>query len=87
MKYNPSKSGPGPCTTAAISVYTEKHNMDVIGFRLIEMVKQDINYKTNAEAWKTRYQAFSKKFKKTLYWNGGKPSVQCKVETSGIRII
>lgn len=42
MFYNASKSGPGPDTVAVICVYTEEHNMDAVGFKLIEMVQQDI---------------------------------------------
>lgn len=43
-RYDPTKHGPGPRTTAKISVYTEKSDMDEIGFKI---AKQDIVYKTN----------------------------------------
>ena len=37
--YNPTMSGPGPSTTGVIYVYTEEHNMDTIGFKLLEIVQ------------------------------------------------
>lgn len=41
MKYNPTEEGPGPSTTTIISVYTEEHNIDDIGFKLVELVKHE----------------------------------------------
>ena len=79
MIYDPTKGGPGPCTSAVICVYTEEHNMDAIGFKLIEIVQQDIKYKTNSDSWAGRYvhRGFKKVTIKTIFWNNGKPSFVC----------
>ena len=50
MKYNPTMSGSGPSTTGVICVYTEEHDMDTIGFKLIEIVQQNIKYKTESDS-------------------------------------
>ena len=50
MKYNPTMPGSGPSTTGVICVYIEEHNMDTIGFKLIEIVQQDIKYKTESDS-------------------------------------
>ena len=55
MRYDPTKGGLGPSTTGVICVYTEKHNMDAIGFKLITIVQQDIKYKTNSDSWAGKY--------------------------------
>ena len=49
MKHDPTQEGPGPSTTCVICVYTEEHDMDTIGFKLIEIVQQDIKYKTESD--------------------------------------
>ena len=73
-----STSGPGPCTTAHISVYTEKGNIDDIGFKLIEIVQQDIKYKTDEDTQKKKFvhTGAGNVAKKTLYWNRGYPSFE-----------
>ena len=80
MKYHPTLQGPGPSTTSVVCVYTEEHNMDDIGFKLIEIVKQDIKYKTDEDSWSYKYtHAGSGKVTiKTIFWNNGKPSFECK---------
>ena len=50
IRYNPTLAGPGPSTTAVICVYTEEHNADDIGFKLIEIAKQDIRYSGSMKA-------------------------------------
>ena len=80
MRYNPSGGGPGPSTSAVICVYTCEHNMDDIGFKLIELVQQDIKYKTDEDTLNYNY-AFvggKKVTIKTIYWNNGKPSFECE---------
>ena len=76
MLYNPSCSGPGPRTNNVICVYTCEHDMDAIGFKLVEIVKHDIKYKTDAATEEYRYvHAGSGKCTiKTIYYNNGKPS-------------
>lgn len=75
MRYNPTGGGTGPSMTAVICVYTEEHNMDAVGFKLIEIVRQDIRYKTDASTLSFKYSHSSEKVSsKTIYWNSGKPS-------------
>ena len=79
MKYNSTGEGPGPSTTAVICVYTEDHNMDAIGFKLIEIVQQDIRYKTDSDtlAGKYAHTGAGKVTIKTIFWNNGRPSFVC----------
>lgn len=77
LRYNPSGSGPGPTTNAVICVYTGESNMDDIGFKLIELVRQNICYKTDAATRSRKYSYIGgtgRIASKTLYWNEGKPS-------------
>ena len=80
MRYNPTGGGPGPCTYGVICVYTEKHNIDKIGFKLIEIVQQDIKYKTDSDtlAGKYAHTGSGKVTIKTIFWNNGRPSFVCK---------
>ena len=81
MRYNPSIAGPGPSTVGVICVYTCEYNMDDIGFKLIELVQQDIKYKTDEDSRKYNYAFVGRKKQvtiKTIYWNNGKPSFECK---------
>ena len=76
MRYHPTSGGPGPALSAVICVYTEEHEMDAIGFKLIEIVQQDIKYKTDYNTMKRRF-AFTVGegvSLKTIFWNNGKPS-------------
>ena len=73
--YNPGSAGPGPNTQGVMCVYTEKANMDAVGFKLIEIVRQDIRYKLDETTYSGAYSHSSAKVSsKTIYWNGGKPS-------------
>ena len=80
LKYLPSEKGPGPSTTAVICVYTEEHDIDVIGFKLIEIACQDIKYKTEEACLKNLYThcGHGRVSLKTIYWNKGKPSFECE---------
>ena len=80
MRYNPTLEGPGPSTTSVICVYTKEHNMDDIGFKLIEIVKQDIKYKTDDDTrkFKYTYAGSGRVTIKTIFWNNGKPSFECE---------
>lgn len=80
MMYSPSCSGPGPDTCGVICVYTSQNNMDDIGFRLIEIVKQDIKYKLDEATLDYKYvHAGSGKVTiKTIFWNNGMPSFVCE---------
>ena len=80
MRYNPTKGGPGPCTSAVICVYTEEHNMNAIGFKLIEIAQQGIKYKTNSDSWAGKYVhiGFKNVTIKTIFWNNGRPSFSCE---------
>jgi len=65
-----------------ICVHTEEHNMDDIGFKLVALVKQDIKYKTDAASldYKYTFTGSKKVCIKTIYWNRGRPSFECKDE-------
>ena len=78
MRYDPTKGGPGPCTTAVICVYTEEHNMDSIGFKLIEIAQQDIKYKSKSDSGKYVHTGYNKVTIKTIFWNKGRPSFVCE---------
>ncbi len=73
--YNPVCAGPGPSTSGVICVYTHKDDMDDIGLKLIEVVKQDIRYKTNEDTQNFKYAHVGETSSiKTLYYNQGSPS-------------
>ena len=80
MRYNPTQEGPGPSTTGVICVYTEEHNINAIGFKLIEIVQQDIKYKTESDtlAGKYAHTGDGKVTIKTIFWNNGRPSFVCE---------
>ena len=80
MKYDPTQEGPGPSTTCVICVYTEEHDMDTIGFKLIEIVQQDIKYKTESDTLAGKYvhTGCGKVTIKTIFWNNGRPSFVCE---------
>lgn len=79
MRYNPTLAGPGPSTTAVICVFTEEHDMDDIGFKLIDIAKQDIRYKLEEDTNRFKYvhAGCGKVTVKTLFWNQGNPSFVC----------
>jgi hypothetical protein len=78
-RYNPTATGPGPTTAGVIQVHTKEHDIDTIGFRLIELVKQDIKYKTMqcSSEHKLRHTGSERVTMKTIFWNHGKPSFEC----------
>ncbi len=80
MRYHPTLSGPGPDTSGVVCVYTEEHNMDAVGFKLIELVQQDIKYKTDADTLRYKYvhAGSGKTTIKTIFWNKGRPSFECE---------
>ena len=80
MRYNPSMGGPGPTTTGVVCVYTQEHDMDAIGFKLIDMVQQDIKYKTDkaSSSLKYTFSGSGRVSLKTIYWNNGRPSLECE---------
>ena len=83
LYYDPTRVGPGPCTTGAILVYTKKDDIDAVGFELIKLVQQDIKYKSNEKSKEYQY-AFTGQGQvtdKTLYWNSGTPSFK----SAGVR--
>ncbi len=53
--YNPVCAGPGPSTKGVICVHTCKDDMDDIGYKLIQLVKQDIKYKTDEDSLNYKY--------------------------------
>ena len=75
LYYDPTRVGPGPCTTGAILLYTKKDNIDAVGFKLIKLVRQDIKYKSNERSKKYHYAFIGQGqvTEKTLYWNSGTP--------------
>jgi hypothetical protein len=53
-----------------ICVYTTKALMDEVGLQLIQIVKQNLHYKTDAATGQVHTQQFEgKNFRKDLYWN------------------
>ena len=80
MRYDPTQEGPGPSTTGVICVYTEEHNIDAIGFKLTEIVQQDIKYKTESDSLAKKYvhKGDGKVTIKTIFWNNGRPSFVCE---------
>lgn len=80
MLYNPSVGGPGPDTAGVICVYTQEHDIDAIGFKLIEMEQHDIKYKTDQDSidYKYSFNSGTPVSIKTIYWNNGKPSFECE---------
>ena len=80
--YDPNSSGPGPRTNALIYVSTDEHNMDVIGLKLSELVKQDIKYKTVAATENQQYthKGSGRCTIKDIYYNNGKPSFELEGE-------
>ena len=73
-RYNPSSTGPGPVTTGVVSIYTTEENVDRVGFEVIEIVKQDIQYKTISASGQKRHKGDHNIILKTLSWNDGNPS-------------
>ena len=78
--YLPTSYGPGPQTRSVICVCTYEHNVDTIGFKLVELVKHDIKYKTLAasEEYKYVHAGLGKVTIKTIYYNDGSPSFDLK---------
>lgn len=76
MLYNPTACGPGPRTTGVICIFTDEHNVDDVGFRLIKIVKQDIKYKLDKDSREYKYVhvGAGRVSIKTIYWNYGRPS-------------
>ncbi len=75
--YNPVCAGPGPSTSGVICVYTCKDDMDDIGYKLIQLVKQDIKYKTDEDTLNYKYaHVGARSTIKTLYYNHGSPSFE-----------
>ena len=74
--YNPSCGGPGPSTSGVICVYTWDDDIDAVGYKLIQLVKQDIKYKTDEDTLKYKYSHVGVMCTiKTLYYNDGHPSM------------
>lgn len=83
MRYNPSGGGTGPSTCGVICVYTKQHNMDAIGFKLIELVQQDIRYKLDVTTRMGKYSHSGDKVsEKTIFWNGGEPAFESNGSSS-----
>lgn len=65
----------GKGSTYVICVYTSEERMDEVAFKLIQIVKHDLRYKTDEDTLAGRYASNSRNIsKKTLYWNSGNPS-------------
>ena len=79
-RYNPTKEGPGPSTTGVICVYTNQRNVEGVGYKLIQIVKRDITYKTVVDTRNYKFKhagTLPKNHLKVIYWNYGKPSPWC----------
>ncbi len=84
--YRPTKSGPGPCTTAVIYIYTSQEDYIKVGLELCTIVKQDVHYKTEAATEAGKYD-FKGNLKttdiKTIYYNNGEPKIDSNVPCPG----
>ena len=67
------------CPLSYISLYSIIHIL-CIKFKVIELVKQDIKYKTDADTldYKYTHAGSGKTTIKTIYWNSGRPSFECE---------
>ena len=54
LYYNPVSAGPGPSTKASSVYILYKDDMDAVGFKLIQLVKQDIKYKTDMKTYEAQ---------------------------------
>lgn len=74
--YNPTACGPGPRTVGVACVFTDAHNADEVGFKLVGMVRQDIKYKLDKDSrdYKYVHVGAGRVSVKTIYWNEGSPS-------------
>lgn len=75
--YNPSATGPGPCTSGAIRVYVRSDTeMHKVGEQLVQIVKHDISYK-DERSDPQKYNFKSDEFPAPLkyYWNEGNPQL------------
>ena len=54
--------------------------MFLMQFKVIELVEQDIKYKTDADTldYKYTHAGSGKTTIKTIYWNSGRPSFECE---------
>ncbi len=77
-RYNPTEAGPGSKQSGVIRVFTSEETMDEVGFRLVQLVKHDISYKTEEATRKGIYvhSGAKKTTIKTVYWNNGEPSLK-----------
>lgn len=70
-----------------ICVYTSEETVDEVGLKLVNIVKQDLPYKTDEATLQGLYAWKGYKVSlKTLYWNDGEPSfVQKSVEKRNVK--
>lgn len=77
-RYNPTEAGSGSKQDASgvIRVFTSEQKVDEVGFRLAQLVKHDISYKTEEATKKGLYihSGAKKTTLKTIYWNDGEPA-------------
>ena len=76
--YRPGSYGPGPCTTGAVYVFTNKEQVLSVGERLCSLVEQDILYKTEKATEKGIYAGGAHNKPVTLYtmyYNAGHPTL------------
>jgi hypothetical protein len=65
-----STKHPDSMANHVICVYTTKALMDEVGLQLIQIVKQNLHYKTDAATGQVHTQQFEgKNFRRDLYWN------------------
>ena len=62
--------------TGVICVYTTEDDIDLVGLKLVHMLKHDIRYKTDMATLSGMYanRGVQKTTCKTIYWNDGNPS-------------
>eukprot|EP00731_Ephydatia_muelleri_P018383 Em0011g423a len=62
--------------TGVICVYTTEDDVDLVGLKLVHMLKHDIRYKTDEATYSGMYanRGVQKTTCKTIYWNDGNPS-------------
>ena len=75
---------PTNSTEGVICVYTSEETMDKVGFKLVNMVKQDIRYKTDEATLQGKYVDTCKNVSlQIIYWNDGNPHLKKHGEAKG----
>ena len=82
---NPNSRHQDKGKTGVICVYTSEESVDEVGLKLVNIVKQDIRYKTDEATLKGLYtsKGHGRVSLKTIYWNDGDPGFEKKKKDKG----